>query len=122
MSNTTRFLLRMGISETLLGSAYIKAAMDIISADESVLHKRVCSGLYKKIAEEHSATPVSVERAIRHAVEVAWERGDIDFQEEVFGFVVQASTGHPTNSEFLARMYYYLAEMESEGRGWTLKI
>ena len=58
--------------------------------------------LYPTIAKKYKTTSSSVERAIRHAIEVAWNRGKIDVIEEMFGYTVSAGKGKPTNSEFIA--------------------
>ena len=58
--------------------------------------------LYPSIAKKYKTTSSSVERAIRHAIEVAWMRGKIDVLEEMFGYTVSAGKGKPTNSEFIA--------------------
>lgn len=58
--------------------------------------------LYPSIAKKYKTTSSSVERAIRHAIEVAWGRGKIDVIEDMFGYTVSAGKGKPTNSEFIA--------------------
>jgi two-component system response regulator (stage 0 sporulation protein A) len=58
--------------------------------------------LYPAVAKEYSTTSSRVERAIRHAIEVAWDRGDVDVLNSFFGYTVQTSRGKPTNSEFIA--------------------
>ena len=58
--------------------------------------------LYHNIAKKYKTTSSSVERAIRHAIEVAWSRGKIEVIEEMFGYTVSAGKGKPTNSEFIA--------------------
>ena len=58
--------------------------------------------LYPTIAKKHQTTPSRVERAIRHAIEVAWSRGKMDTIDELFGYTVSTGKGKPTNSEFIA--------------------
>ena len=58
--------------------------------------------LYPTIAKQHNTTPSRVERAIRHAIEVAWSRGKMDTIDELFGYTVNHGKGKPTNSEFIA--------------------
>ena len=58
--------------------------------------------LYPTIASKHNTTPSRVERAIRHAIEVAWSRGKMDTIDELFGYTVSTGKGKPTNSEFIA--------------------
>lgn len=60
--------------------------------------------VYPTIAEAHGTTPSRVERAMRHAIETAWNRGDIDFINRIFGHTVDAEKGRPTNSAFIARV------------------
>ena len=62
----------------------------------------VTKQLYPAIAKAYRTTPSRVERAIRHAIEVAWERGDIDTLNSVFGYTINSGRGKPTNSEFIA--------------------
>ena len=69
--------------------------------DKNKLHyKTKC--LYPTIAKKYKTTASSVERAIRHAIEVAWNRGQIDVINDIFGYTVNAGKGKPTNSEFIA--------------------
>ena len=58
--------------------------------------------LYPSIAKRFSTTSSRVERAIRHAIEVAWDRGDVDTLNEIFGYTIHTAKGKPTNSEFIA--------------------
>ena len=58
--------------------------------------------LYPEIAQKYATTVSRVERAIRHAIEVAWNRGQIDMHEKLFGYTVNSNKGKPTNSEFIA--------------------
>ena len=58
--------------------------------------------LYPAIAKKYKTTSSSVERAIRHAIEVAWSRGKMDVIQELFGYTIHAGKGKPTNSEFIA--------------------
>ena len=58
--------------------------------------------LYPTVARRHNTTPSCVERAIRHAIEVAWNRGDLDALQRLFGYTVSNTRGKPTNSEFIA--------------------
>ena len=63
---------------------------------------QITKQLYPEIARKFNTTPSRVERAIRHAIEVAWGRGQTDVVESIFGYTVSASKGKPTNSEFIA--------------------
>ena len=63
---------------------------------------QITKTLYPKIAIKYETTPSRVERAIRHAIEVAWGRGQVDLMENIFGYTISASKGKPTNSKFIA--------------------
>ena len=63
---------------------------------------QITKQLYPEIAEKYKTTPSRVERAIRHAIEVAWARGQADVVESIFGYTISAAKGKPTNSEFIA--------------------
>ena len=63
---------------------------------------QITKSLYPKIAFKYSTTPSRVERAIRHAIEVAWGRGQQEAVESIFGYTISAAKGKPTNSEFIA--------------------
>ena len=63
---------------------------------------QITKSLYPQIAQKFSTTPSRVERAIRHAIEVAWGRGEPTIMENIFGYTVSAAKGKPTNSEFIA--------------------
>ena len=71
-----------------------------------VLHPEIINAvtkeLYPSVAGKYETTPSRVERAIRHAIEVAWDRGDVDVLNSYFGYTIQGSRGKPTNSEFIA--------------------
>lgn len=64
--------------------------------------------LYPEIARKYNTTGSRVERAIRHAIEIAWGRGNIDTIDEIFGYTISASKSKPTNSEFIAMISDYL--------------
>jgi len=62
----------------------------------------ITKDLYPKIAEKYNTTPSRVERAIRHAIELAWDRGNVDLMTEYFGYTINFERGKPTNAEFIA--------------------
>ena len=70
--------------------------------------------LYPDIARKYKTTGSRVERAIRHAIEVAWNRGNIDLINEIFGYTISASKAKPTNSEFIAMISDYLSLQNKE--------
>ncbi|MBP0989679.1 MAG: sporulation transcription factor Spo0A, partial [Oscillospiraceae bacterium] len=83
------------------GYQYLREAI-ILSTEDPEIINSVTKILYPTIAKKNSTTSSRVERAIRHAIEVAWDRGDIDVLNSYFGYTVQNSRGKPTNSEFIA--------------------
>ena len=74
----------------------------MLSVKDSEIINSVTKILYPTVAKKHNTTSSRVERAIRHAIEVAWDRGDLDVINSYFGYTVQNSRGKPTNSEFIA--------------------
>jgi len=70
--------------------------------DDIDMINQITKQLYPEIAHKYKTTSSRVERAIRHAIEVAWSRGKIEATESIFGYTVNASKGKPTNSEFIA--------------------
>lgn len=97
----TDCILDLGIPAHIKGYYYIRTAIIMSVADPEVMHA-VTKILYPAIAKKFGTSPSRVERAIRHAIEVAWERGDIDKLQSVFGYTVSVHKGKPTNSEFIA--------------------
>jgi len=83
------------------GYQYLREAIMMVITDVDVLNQ-ITKQLYPKIAMKYDTTPSRVERAIRHAIEVAWGRGEQETVEGIFGYTVSAAKGKPTNSEFIA--------------------
>ena len=83
------------------GYQYIREAIVLAVNDMEVINS-VTKELYPTLARKFKTTPSRVERAIRHAIEVAWERGQIDVNNQMFGNTISATKGKPTNSEFIA--------------------
>ena len=76
----------------------------------------VTKQLYPDVARKYDTTPSRVERAIRHAIEVAWDRGDVDVLTSYFGYTIHTTRGKPTNSEFIAMISDHLRlHMKSAG-------
>lgn len=92
---------RIGIPPNLRGYVYLREAIIMVIRDLSLLNA-VTKRLYPDIATQFETMPSRVERAIRHAIEVAWTRGDIDVIQEYFGYTISSDRGKPTNSEFIA--------------------
>ena len=78
-----------------------QCAEDKIGSDNEIINS-VTKILYPSVAKKYSTTTSRVERAIRHAIEVAWDRGDVDTLNSYFGYTIHNSRGKPTNSEFIA--------------------
>lgn len=97
----TNILLEIGIPAHIKGYQYIREGIIMAFYDRNMLHY-ITKFLYPSIAKKYKTTSSSVERTIRHAIEVAWRRGNMDVLEEIFGNTVCAGKGKPTNSEFMA--------------------
>ena len=99
--DVTQLLHEIGIPAHIKGYQYLRDAITISVEEEDMLVS-VTKVLYPTIAKKHGTTSSRVERAIRHAIEVAWNRGKMDTINELFGYSIQAGKGKPTNSEFIA--------------------
>ncbi len=97
----TSLLHDMGVPAHVKGYQYLREAILMILDDVHLL-SGITKDLYPKIAEKYNTTPSRVERAIRHAIELAWGRGNIDLMTEYFGYTINLEKGKPTNSEFIA--------------------
>ncbi len=100
-SMVTEIIHEIGIPAHIKGYQYIREAI-ILTIKDMELINAVTKSLYPMVAEKYSTTPSRVERAIRHAIEVAWDRGDIEVLQKYFGYTVSNIKGKPTNSEFIA--------------------
>lgn len=97
----TSIIREIGIPAHIKGYQYLRDAIMMI-VNEVELLGAVTKVLYPMIADKYSTTPSRVERAIRHAIEVAWSRGNMDMINRIFGYTVKLEKGKPTNSEFMA--------------------
>lgn len=97
----TDIIHEIGIPAHIKGYQYIRYSIMLAIKDESVVGS-ITKLLYPTVAKKHNTTASRVERAIRHAIEVAWDRGDIDTLNSYFGYTIQNNKGKPTNSEFIA--------------------
>ncbi|MCR4426306.1 MAG: sporulation transcription factor Spo0A [Firmicutes bacterium] len=102
-AEVTRVIHEVGIPANIRGYAYLRDAILMAMGEGHVLGS-VTRVLYPTIAQRHGTTPSRVERAIRHAIEIAWTRGNVDFLNKIFGHTVDADKGRPTNSAFIARI------------------
>ena len=97
----TNVIHEVGVPAHIKGYQYLKEAIMMVIGDIDVINQ-ITKQLYPDIARKYKTTPSRVERAIRHAIEVAWGRGQQDTVENIFGYTVSAAKGKPTNSEFIA--------------------
>lgn len=102
-------LRKMGVPQNILGYKYLRYAL-VAVAQDSTLVNAITKMLYPSVAKEFGTTPSRVERAMRHAIEVAWDRGDLDTLNEYFGCTVSHIKGKPTNSEFIATIGNMMAD------------
>lgn len=97
----TEFIHEIGIPAHIKGYRYVREAIMIAVNDAEVIDA-ITKELYPQVAKKFDTTPSRVERAIRHAIEVAWDRGDIEVIQKYFGYTISLTKGKPTNSEFIA--------------------
>ena len=97
----TNIIHEVGVPAHIKGYQYLREAIIMVVNDIDVINQ-ITKSLYPKIAYKFNTTPSRVERAIRHAIEVAWGRGDQKTVENIFGYTISAAKGKPTNSEFIA--------------------
>ena len=97
----TNIIREIGIPAHIKGYQYLRDAIIMIISEIELLGA-VTKVLYPRIAEKYNTTPSRVERAIRHAIEVAWSRGNMDMINRLFGYTIKLEKGKPTNSEFMA--------------------
>ncbi len=97
----TNVIHEIGVPAHIKGYQYLREAIIIAVGDMEVINS-ITKVLYPQVARAFSTTPSRVERAIRHAIEVAWDRGDLDTLQRFFGYTVSNTKGKPTNSEFIA--------------------
>ena len=98
-----QMLLELGAPENLLGHPYMVEAILLVVEDRAYIDN-VTFGLYPQVAAKFDTTAGRVERALRHLVEVIFDRGDWDILQRYFGNTIAAHKGKPTNSEFIARI------------------
>ncbi|MBQ2718695.1 MAG: sporulation transcription factor Spo0A, partial [Clostridia bacterium] len=100
-TQVTRIIHEIGIPAHIKGYQYLRTAIIMTINDNEIINS-VTKVLYPSVAKRYQTTTSRVERAIRHAIEVAWDRGDIDTLNSYFGYTIQNNRGKPTNSEFIA--------------------
>ena len=97
----TNMIHEVGVPAHIKGYQYLREAIIMVVNDIDVINQ-ITKSLYPQIAQRFNTTPSRVERAIRHAIEVAWGRGEPTVMENIFGYTISAAKGKPTNSEFIA--------------------
>ncbi|MDI3256625.1 MAG: sporulation transcription factor Spo0A [Kyrpidia sp.] len=100
-ADITQIIHEIGVPAHIKGYQYLREAISMVYQDVEILGS-ITKILYPRIAEKYNTTPSRVERAIRHAIEVAWGRGNVDAIGSVFGYTVNVGKSKPTNSEFIA--------------------
>ena len=100
-TDVTNIIHEIGVPAHIKGYQYLRDAIILCVNDMEMLNS-ITKILYPTIAKRQQTTPSRVERAIRHAIEVAWSRGKMDTIDELFGYTVSTGKGKPTNSEFIA--------------------
>lgn len=103
----TKLIHTLGMPAHVLGYEYTREAILLALGNKEML-RSITKDLYPAVAQTFNTTPTRVERAIRHAVELAWDRGDLDTIQKFFGFTVSSKKGKPTNSEFLSSLTDHL--------------
>jgi len=100
-ASVTKIIHQIGVPAHIKGYQYLRTAILMTIEDNEIINS-VTKILYPTVAKKYQTTTSRVERAIRHAIEVAWDRGDVDTLNSYFGYTIQNSRGKPTNSEFIA--------------------
>ncbi len=100
-TQVTQIIHQIGVPAHIKGYQYLRTAILLTIKDSDIINS-VTKVLYPSVAKKYATTTSRVERAIRHAIEVAWDRGDVDTLNSYFGYTIQNNRGKPTNSEFIA--------------------
>lgn len=100
-TQVTKIIHQIGVPAHIKGYQYLRTAIMMTIEDSDIINS-VTKILYPSVAKKYDTTSSRVERAIRHAIEVAWDRGDIETLNSYFGYTIQNNRGKPTNSEFIA--------------------
>jgi two-component system response regulator (stage 0 sporulation protein A) len=99
----TKHIKAIGITANIKGYRYLRDAILLVYNDFDLM-SRLTTGLYVMVATKYNSTPQRVERAMRHAIETAWNRGNLDVLEDFFGYTIVEARGKPTNGEFIAML------------------
>lgn len=114
-STVTSIIHEIGVPAHIKGYQYLRESIIIAVNDMEVINA-MTKVLYPAVAKVYNTTPSRVERAIRHAIEVAWDRGDLETLQKYFGYTVSDAKGKPTNSEFIAMISDRLSLQLRESR------
>ena len=114
----TGVIHEIGVPAHIKGYQYVRYAIILAVQDMDVINS-ITKTLYPMVAQQFGTTPSRVERAIRHAIEVAWDRGDLETLQKYFGYTVSNTKGKPTNSEFIALIADKL-QLQLRGSGLLL--
>ena len=114
-SVVTDIIHEIGVPAHIKGYQYLREAI-ILTINDMDAITAVTKVLYPEVAKKFSTTPSRVERAIRHAIEVAWDRGDVETLQKFFGYTVSGIKGKPTNSEFIAMIADCLSLRRKQGK------
>lgn len=115
----TEIIHQVGIPAHIKGYHYLRTAI-MLAVNNDEMINCITKLLYPTIAKQYQTTSSRVERAIRHAIEIAWDRGDVDVLTNIFSYTVHTSRGKPTNSEFIALIADHLRlkfKQQSSGHG-----
>ena len=107
-TTVTEVIHELGVPAHIKGYQYLREAI-ILTINDMEIINAVTKVLYPAVAKKYGTTPSRVERAIRHAIEVAWDRGDLETLQKFFGYTVSNIKGKPTNSEFIAMIADHLS-------------
>ena len=113
-SVVTEIIHEIGVPAHIKGYQYLREAIILTINDMDAINA-VTKVLYPEVARKFSTTPSRVDRAIRHAIEVAWDRGDVETLQKFFGYTVSGIKGKPTNSEFIAMIADHLSLRQKQG-------
>lgn len=100
-TEVTNIMHEIGVPAHIKGYQYLRDAIMMVVKDIDIINS-ITKQLYPSVAKEYNTTASRVERAIRHAIEVAWSRGQVDTIDSLFGYTINIGKGKPTNSEFIA--------------------
>ena len=115
-NRVTEIIHEIGVPAHIKGYQYLREAI-MIAVDDMEVINAITKVLYPAVAKRFGTTPSRVERAIRHAIEVAWDRGDLETLQKYFGYTVSNAKGKPTNSEFVAMISDRLVLEMKRGKG-----